>query len=100
MAELLPELCEEICRLLRDEGEYGLAAFLPSMPVVGPCECDGDHCQSFYTASRPTGRYGLGHRNIALFPERGMVILDVVHGAIMFVEVLDRPGMKVPIPAY
>ncbi|GAA4948688.1 hypothetical protein GCM10023205_06070 [Yinghuangia aomiensis] len=99
MAELLPELCEEICRLLRDEGEYGLAAFLPSMPVVGPCECDGDHCQSFYTASRPAGRYGLGHRNIALSPESGMVILDVVHGAIMFVEVLGRPGVKVAIPA-
>lgn len=42
---------------------------------------------------------GLGHRNIALSPESGMVILDIVHGAIMFVEVLDRPGVKVPIPA-
>lgn len=34
-----------------------------------------------------------------LLPDRGYLILDVVHGRIMFVEVLDRPELRPPLTA-
>ena len=45
-------------------------------------------------ASRPDGKYGVGHHNIVLNPERGMTILDVVDGVIKSVELIDRPEVK------
>jgi hypothetical protein len=35
-----------------------------------------------------------GHRNLALTPEEGMLILDVVGGEIACVEVLDRKDVR------
>jgi hypothetical protein len=59
--------------------------------IVALCPCEDDFCQSFYTAPKPAGAYGLGHRNICLEPSwPGHLILDVVHDDIVHVEVLYR----------
>lgn len=94
VADVLPELCAEICQLLRDEGEHALAAFLPSMPFIDWCGCGDDFCQSFRTASQPAGAFGPGHRSIPLLPDRGMIVLDVQYGAVMYVEVIGRPETR------
>lgn len=63
---------------------------------MAPCSCTDDFCQSFYTAPKPDGAYGPGHRNVPLFNNRdhdGMIVLDVLHGRIMFVEVLYYPPL-------
>jgi hypothetical protein len=80
-------------RLLRDEGEEHLAICAYDLRIVERCGCGDDFCQSFYTAEKPVGAYGDGHRNVLLQPEHGMLILDVVHGRIMFVEVIDHPPL-------
>jgi hypothetical protein len=51
-------------------------------------------CSTFYTQPKPEGSFGPGHRNVALTPEEGMLILDVVTGEIACVEVLDRKDVR------
>jgi hypothetical protein len=53
----------------------------------------------FYTRPKPNGSYGSGHRNVALAPEDGMVILDVVEEKIACVEVLYRDGVRQKLQA-
>lgn len=78
---------------LRDAllAEPDLASTIAALEVVEHCGCGDDFCQSFYTAPKPDGAYGAGHRNVVLdAPWAGMLILDVVHDEIVCVEVLDR----------
>lgn len=89
-----PSFAAELVRLLRDEGEENLAHCVHDLRIVERCDCGDDFCQSFYTAEKPVGAYGDGHRNVWLEPEHGMLILDVVHDRIMFVEVIDHPPLR------
>jgi len=91
LSEVLPELADELTRLLRDTGESELANVIGCQRFHGWCCCTDDFCQSFRTAPEPNGPYGYGHRNIPLHPEQGMIVIDVVHDAVMYVEVLFRP---------
>ena len=89
-----PRLVAELATALRDEGESDLANQVDALHVLEECGCDDAFCQSFYTAPKPSGAYGPGHRNIGLNPsEPGYLILDVVNDVIMFVEVLYRPPL-------
>ncbi|GAA1767437.1 hypothetical protein [Luedemannella helvata] len=89
-----PDLAAELVTALREEGEYNLADQVDTLHVLQQCGCGDDFCQGFYTAPKPTGAYGPGHRNIGLSPSKpGYLILDVVHDAIMYVEVLNRPPL-------
>ncbi len=97
--EVLPALAAELVRLLEEEGEHELAICAHDLRIVAECGCGDDFCQSFYTERRPTGPYGPGHRNVPLFADRGYLILDVVHGRIMCVEVLDRPELRPALTA-
>jgi hypothetical protein len=90
-----PHLAAELVTALRAEGEHDLADRVDTLGVLHQCACDDDFCQSFYTAPKPTGPYGPGHRNVSLSPaEPGYLILDVVDDAIMYVEVLYRPPLS------
>lgn len=82
-----------MARLLRAEGEEYLAICACDLRIVERCECGDGFCQSFYTAEKPVGAYGDGHRNVWLQPEYGMLILDVVRGRIMYVEIIDHPPL-------
>ena len=77
-----------------ENNEIELAQQVASLTVVDRCSCGSDSCAMFYTAPKPYGAYGPGHRNVALSPERGSLILDVVDGQIKAVEVLDREEVQ------
>jgi hypothetical protein len=94
MVEALPELSDEIVRLLLQEGEDGLAHQVPRLHIVDRCRCGDDFCSCFYTAPKPSGGFGLNHRNVELHPDEGMLILDVVDDRIHQVEVLFRDEVR------
>jgi len=76
-------------------GEPELAAQVPTLAIFDRCRCGDDFCcGTFYTQPRSEGAYGPGHRNVALTPDEGMLILDVVNGEIMCVEVLNREDVQ------
>ncbi|SDL12930.1 hypothetical protein [Nonomuraea jiangxiensis] len=92
--ELFPNLITELVACLREEGEENLAVSAWDIRFYEECGCGDDFCQSFYTAERPDGAYGPGHRCVPLIPSKGDLILDVVEGRIMFVEVLYYPKLS------
>ena len=92
--DVYPDFSAELISLLNAEGESELGISAYDLRVVAKCGCGDDLCQGFYTAPRPNGPYGAGHRNVALSPERGMIVLDVVEQRIMFVEVLDHAPLS------
>lgn len=94
VAQVLGDVAAEVADCLRDAGEPGLAGSVPRLRFYGRCTCGDCFCQGFYTAPRPAGAYGPGHRNVCLSPTAGMLILDVVDNRIMFVEVLYRPDVE------
>jgi hypothetical protein len=90
----LPEFSEELLRLLLDASEPMLAEQVSGLRMVERCRCGDDFCSSFYTAPKPIGSYGPSHRNVALSPKSGMIVLDLVDERIMQVEVLCRPELQ------
>ncbi|WTW97311.1 hypothetical protein OG216_29940 [Streptomycetaceae bacterium NBC_01309] len=93
MADVLPDLCTQVCQLLSEAGEHEVAAAFPQLPFLEWCDCGDDFCQGFYTAPKPDGPYGPGHRTVALWGP-GHINLDLVRNTVMYVEVLDRPDIK------
>ncbi|WP_369145891.1 hypothetical protein [Streptomyces sp. R44] len=92
--EVYPELVAELVRLLEEEGERDLSLIVRDVRLYGPCGCSDDFCQSISTADRRPGTpFGEGHRCVPLLADTGMLNLDVVHGRIVYVEILDRPAM-------
>jgi len=90
----LPELADELSRLLQEAGHECLARQVPALTIMDRCRCGDEFCATFYTQPKPLGAYGAGHENIELEPERGMLILDVVRGSIARVEVLYRDEIR------
>lgn len=86
-----PVFTAELAAALDAEGDDRLTDQVGRLRVVELCGCGDDFCQSFYTAARPAGAYGVGHHNVGLdAPWPGYLILDVVHDEIRYVEVLYR----------
>jgi hypothetical protein len=90
----LPSLALEMSALLVEAQEPKLAAQIPGLEIVDRCRCGDDFCATFYTQPKPVGSYGPQHRNVALTPSEGWLILDVVAGQIMCVEVLYRDEIR------
>ncbi|WP_197042585.1 hypothetical protein [Microbispora rosea] len=80
--ELFPELIADLIACLEEAGETELAIVAWDVRLYQWCECGDDFCQSFYTAPRPDGAYGPGHRCVPLIPKKGDLILDVVRNRI------------------
>ncbi|MFF5109829.1 hypothetical protein [Streptosporangium sp. NPDC000509] len=95
--ELFPDLVTDLIACLGEEGEEDLAVSAQDIRFYEECGCDDDFCQSFYTAERPDGAYGFGHRCVSLLSPRGYLVLDVVEGRIMYVEVLYYPKLPRPV---
>ncbi|MBM9505456.1 hypothetical protein [Actinacidiphila acididurans] len=92
--DVFPDLIDELVSLLEVEGENELAICVRDVRLVAMCDCGDDFCQSIHTAVHPEGQpYGEGHRCVPLLPSKGMLVLDVVYGRIMYIEVLHRPPM-------
>jgi hypothetical protein len=94
LAEVLPVFAAELQQLLEENGEPELAAQVPGLMIFDRCRCGDDFCATFYTKPKPRGSFGPGHRNVALQPDEGMLILDVVGDAIACVEVLYRGEVR------
>jgi len=94
LVEIFPALSTELQQLLAERGEPGLAAQVPKLSVIERCRCGDDFCGTFYVLPKPDGAYGPGHRNVALTPKEGMLILDVVSDKIAAVEVLYRDEIR------
>ncbi|MFI0718279.1 hypothetical protein [Streptomyces sp. NPDC021224] len=90
---VFPGLVAELVALLEAEGERELATCARDLRF-GECGCGDNFCQSIRTADHQDGQpYGEGHRCVPLSPARGMLNLDVVHGRIVYVEILDQPPL-------
>jgi hypothetical protein len=94
LADTLPAFATELRQLLTEKGEPELAAQVPGLMILDRCRCGDDFCATFYTQAKQEGAYGPGHRNVALTPDVGMLILDVVAGEIACLEVLDRDDVR------
>ena len=94
IVEIFPSLSLELRSLLVAQGEPALAAQVSELKILDRCRCGDDFCATFYVRPKPKGSYGPGHRNVALNPDKGMLILDVVDGAIAAVEVLYRDEIR------
>jgi len=94
LVDALPQLSHEMSRLLDEAGESQLSTQLEGLSIVDRCRCGDSFCSSFYTAPKPVGKYGSGHRCISLEPIDGMIILDVVNEKVVHVEVLYRDEIR------
>jgi hypothetical protein len=99
LIDVAPELVLELKRLLVQAGENSLAAHANDLRILDRCRCGDDICATFYTAPRPVGVWGTGHRTIALAPYTGYLNVDVVGPDIAQVEVLFRDELKAKIHA-
>lgn len=70
------------------------SARVPGPVILDRCWCGNDFCATVDTQPKPEGRYDPGHRNVALTPQEGMLILDVVGDKIACVEVLYRDDKR------
>jgi hypothetical protein len=83
-----------VATLLEEEGESEPAICVRDVRLAGECDCGDDFRQSIRTADHPQGKpFGPGHRRVPLTPSKGMLILDVADGRIMYIEIIDRPPM-------
>jgi hypothetical protein len=94
LVDMFPDLSSELQRLLSLEGESDLAAQVAGLTVVERCRCGDDFCGKFYALPKPRGAYGPSHRSVALEPNEGMMIVDVVGDRIAAVEVLYRDEVR------
>jgi hypothetical protein len=94
LTDTLPEFATDLRQLLIEQGEPALAAQVAGLMIRDRCRCGDDFCATFYTEPKPNGADGPSHRNVALIPEEGKLILDVVDGEIACVEVLDRNDVR------
>jgi hypothetical protein len=97
--DVTPELVTELQRLLRRAGESAVAEQVAHLVMVDRCRCGDSFCASFYTAPRPVGRFGPGHRTIPLLSENGILNVDVIGSTIVHVEVLRRDELRCKICA-
>ena len=94
LTETFPAFANELRQLLMEKDEPELAAQVSSLKIFERCRCGDDFCATFYTQPKPGGGFGSGHRNVALMPVQGMLILDVVAEKIACVEVLYREEVR------
>lgn len=94
LIEATPQLARELAALLERQGETDLAAQVSELRLVDRCRCGDDFCAIVYAVPRPRGAWGPGHGNIALNPEEGHLVLDVVDGKITCIEVLYRDEVR------
>ena len=80
LAKVLPAFAAEVQEGLHADPE--LSGQVAKLEIFGRCECGDSFCATFYTARRPGGAYGPGHRNV------------VVDGRLACVEVLHRGDVR------
>ncbi len=82
----LPELANEMRKLLAEGGRPGLAAQVESLEIVDRRRCGESFCASFYPAP-PRHSWKPGNESIVLNSPKREIVLDVRRGKIAYVEV-------------
>ena len=93
LVDMSPELGRLLKMALAADGHDELADLVDGLEAHEPCSCGDAFGTSFYTGPRPRAGWGPDHVNLVYDFDPGMIVLDVVEGAIRFVEVLDRPDL-------
>lgn len=92
IVEVLPDFAQEVVAHLRAEGEHGLAARFPELPIVGRCSCRQWNCATFDTAVRTSE---IDYDYSIPISGSGHVAIDLdTDGRVIQVEVLDRPEVR------
>ena len=89
-----PDFATDLARLLNGTGEGELADTVANLTIVERCRCGDDFCATMYTYPPPREPWGQNHRNIALDPDRGFLILDVLDDEIVGIEILYRDEIR------
>ena len=100
MIDVLPDLTARITGCLVAMGLPEVAQHLPELQFDSLCPCDDDSCASFYVAPVPPRTRAVTEtETIPLLIDGDMVNLDVLDGQVCFVEVPDRPDLRVILHA-
>jgi hypothetical protein len=94
LQDALPDLTDELARLLRKNNENDLVKQIPRLRLVDRCRCGDDFCATLYTAPKPKGAYGPNHESISLNPSSGQLILDLLERKIVCIEILFREDFR------
>jgi hypothetical protein len=96
LADILPDLIEEIVYLLKQQGADPLEGQLRALKIESVCDCGDENCASFATAAEvKVADY------VELQSIEGQLIIDLnAGGEICFVEVLGRPDIKYLLEEY
>ena len=94
LQDALPDLTDELARLLRKNNEKYLVKQIPRLRLVDRCRCGDDFCATLYTAPKPKGAYGPNHESISLNPSSGQLILDLLERKIVCIEILFREDFR------
>ena len=95
----LPQFARELTTVLNSNGETHLAEQVATAKISGRCGCESSFCASFYTGPPPLGAWSdEGTYHCVALP--GMIALDVVDNEIRYVEVLDRPEIKMAVESF
>lgn len=94
LTEALPLFAIELETLLKEQGEFELAAQIDDVRIMSRCQCGDDFCATFYTQAKLKGSYGAGYRNMEVTPKDGLITLDLVDGRITGIEVLFRDDVR------
>ena len=94
LCDALPDFAVELLALLESNGYPNLATQVQSLKIIDRCSCPDSECGTFYAASRPSGSWDAGRRDIRLPVQNYDLILDVVDENVVCVEVLGRPDLR------
>jgi hypothetical protein len=96
LADVLPDLLEEMAYLLKQVGADPLEPKLRTLQIVSVCDCGDENCASFATAPEvKVANY------VELASMEGNLIIDLnAADEICFVEVLGRPDVKYLLEEY
>jgi hypothetical protein len=92
LRERAPAFAAELEQALRAEGKPELADQVEGLRITALCQCEVEGCASFSTVL-PMKRW---FRRGALVPV-GDLVVNTIDGEIAFVEVLDRPDVRVAL---
>ena len=94
LQDALPDLTDELARLLSKNNEKDLVKQIPRLRLVDRSRCGDDFCATLYTAPKPKGAYGPNHESISLNPSSGQLILDLLERKIVCIEILFREDFR------
>lgn len=93
LAQVLPELAEELSHGLASMGYENLAKSVYTIEIADRCKCDEPGCVTFFCVPKRTAPHpDICQRIIA--PARGVACVQYVDQQIIWVEVLGRPEYR------